>query len=142
MANEGPGREEPLSATIREQLRTKDELEALSAEERAAGEAGRQRVERQKEGERAEVARHLEAAGVAPAEWPAARSAAHARGRAEARLRDWGGRGLPLAGIALALLGFALGRRVLVAVGLPLLGGALLLRRRTPAGGRLPPRWS
>lgn len=132
MANEGRP-QEPLAASIGDQLRTKDALDARADEEKRADEQAQARVERHKEAERAEVARHLGAAAT-PSGWREAREGARERGREEARLRDWGGRGLPLAGIGLALLGFVLRRRWVAAAGMvPLLAGAFLLRNRLPA---------
>jgi hypothetical protein len=131
MANEArPG--EPLAAPIGEQLRTKDQLDAEAEAARRADAQAQRRTERRKEEERAEVARHLGDAAE-PAGWAHLRAAAAERGREQALLRDWGGRGLPLTGIALALLGVATGRRWLVWAGLPLVAGVLLLRNRLPA---------
>jgi hypothetical protein len=128
----GTGAGEPLTAPIGEQLRAKEHLEAEATAERVVDEQAQARTERHKAEERAAVAEHLAAAGAAtPEGWREQREAARARGRAEARARDWGGRGLPLAGIALAIAGLASGRRLLVVIGLPLIAGALLLRNRT-----------
>lgn len=130
--NENDGPRETLSASIGEQLQTKEKLEAEAGADRRVEEQAIRRTERRKVEEREEVASHLEAAGVTPARWSQRRAAARQRGRQEARLRDWGGSGLPLAGIALALLGISSGRKLLLAAGIPLLAGVLLLRRRLP----------
>jgi len=131
-ANEGTGGG-PLAASIRAQLRAKEQLEEEAQERRRASDRARARTERQKEEQRAIVGEHLAAAGAdSPEGWRKAREAARQRGRIEARRRDWVGRGLPLAGIALALAGVAFGRRALVYAGLPLLAAAVVLRNRLP----------
>ncbi len=133
MANDANTGGDPLAASIGEQLRSKEQLEAEAQERRHASDQARARTERQKEDERAIVGEHLAAAGAdSPEGWRRAREAARERGRIEARRRDWAGRGLPLAGIALALAGVALRRRALIYAGLPLLAAAFVLRNRLP----------
>jgi hypothetical protein len=134
MANEDrTGPEERLTATVGERLGAKEDLERDVERERQAAEGARARLERRKGEERAAVEEHLEpVGGASPSGWRALRERARARGRSEARARDWGGRGLPIAGAALALAGIFFRRRALVLAGVPLLGGALLLRRRIP----------
>ena len=130
--NTGTGGD-PLAASIGEQLRAKEQLEAEAQERRRASDRARARAERQKEEERAIVGEHLAAAGAdSPEGWRRAREAARERGRNEARRRDWARCGLQLAGIGLALAGVALGRPALVSAGLPLLAAAVVLRKRLP----------
>jgi hypothetical protein len=128
----GTGRGEELSASIGERLEAKERLGREAAEERRAGEVVQERTERKKADEREAVAAHLAATGASAPGWRAARDAARAGGRAEARRRDWTGRGLPAVGVALAAVGLLTGRRAYLVVALPLLAGVVALRRRAP----------
>jgi hypothetical protein len=132
MIESDEARGETLSASVEEQLQTKERLESEARADRRVDEQAMQRTEHRKAEEREEVARHLRDSGATPSDWARDRAAARRKGRDEALLRDWGGRGLPIAGVALALLGIVTGRKLLFAAGVPLILGVLLLRNRLP----------
>jgi hypothetical protein len=129
MANERIA-DEPLSASIGEQLQEKQEHEQQSEAQRQAAAREEERAERHRAKERDEVAKHLGEAAT-PEGWREARTEARERGRKAAWLRDWGRvLALPLAGAGGLVLGLLAGpKKKGVPVVIPVLMGALVWRR-------------
>lgn len=126
--------DEPLSASIGEQLEEKQTLDEQADAERQAAAREEERAERYKAREREEVAKHLGDA-ASPEGWREARTEARARGRKAAWLRDWGRvLVLPVAGAGGLVLGLLAGpKKKGIPVVVPLLMGALVWRRLSHA---------
>lgn len=129
MANERTA-DEPLSASIGQQLREKQALEEESEAERQAVAREEERAERHKAKEHDEVAKHLGDAGT-PEGWRETRTQARERGRRAAWLRDRGRvLALPVAAAGGLVLGLLAGpRKKGFPVLVPLIMGALAWRR-------------
>jgi hypothetical protein len=129
MANERIA-DEPLSASIGEQLQEKSTLDQQLEAERQTAVREEERTERHKAKEREEVAKHLGEAAT-PEGWRGARTEARERGRKAAWLRDWGRvLLLPVAGAGGLVLGLLAGpRKKGMPVVIPVLMGVLVWRR-------------
>jgi len=122
--------DEPLSASIGEQLQEKQTLDQQAEAERQAAARDEERAERYKAKEREEVAKHLGEAAT-PEGWREARTEARETGRRAAWLREWGRvLVLPVAGAGGLVLGLLAGpKKKGIPVVVPLLMGALVWRR-------------
>lgn len=123
--------DEPLAASIGEQLHEKQALDQQAEAERQAAAQEEERAERYKAKEREEVAKHLGAEAATPEGWREARTQARERGRKAAWLREWGRvLLLPVAGAGGLVLGLLAGpRKKGMPVVVPLLMGTLVWRR-------------